>query len=84
MCPCGAGGLDGEGAAEAGMGAGPPGLAGPEPGLGLALPWVWWEAKAPPRPERGLLLSDGETLGWFAEADGNGVRGEEEDGGVER
>lgn len=42
MCPCEAGGLAGDGAAEAeaDVCAGPP--AGPEPGLGL--PWGWWGA----------------------------------------
>lgn len=52
MCPCEAGGLAGDGAAEveADVGAGPPGeagvygLAGPEPGPGLGLPWGWWGA----------------------------------------
>lgn len=52
MCPCEAGGLAGDGAAEgeADVCAGPPaeadvyGLAGPEPGPGLGLPWGWWEA----------------------------------------
>lgn len=49
MCPSGAGGLAGDGAAEAEVcvGAGPAGeagvygLAGPEPGPGLGLPWGW-------------------------------------------
>lgn len=49
MCPCEAGGLAGDVAAEpvAGVGVGPPGeagvygLPGPEPGPGLGLPCGW-------------------------------------------
>lgn len=92
MCPCEAGGLaeDGAAEAEAGVVAGPPGevgvygLAGPEPGPGLGLPWGWWGVYAPPRPDRGLFLSEGETPGWGPVAEGSGGLGEEDDGGVER
>lgn len=91
MCPCEEGGLDWDGAEEAedDAGVGPPGeagvygLAGPEPGLGLGLPWGWWGAYAPPLPDRGLFLSVGETPGCGPVAEGIGGRGEE-DGGVER
>lgn len=91
MCPCGAGGLAGDGAVEVEAELdGPPGeagvygLVGPEPGLGLAFPCGWWGAYAPPLPDRGLLLSEGVTPGWGPAAEGRGGLGEEEDGGVER
>lgn len=88
MWLCEAGGLAEDGAADAEVvspgEAGVYGLEGPEPGPGLGLPWGWCGAKAPPRPDRGLLLSEGEAPDWGPVAEGSGGLGEDKDGGFER